>query len=74
MSVRNGPHSQQDPAVGGEVRRCTAFSELTDPVIGRERLTEQFLHATAGDLEAIQLDEDFLRARLKPEGQRPWNM
>ena len=40
----------------------TAFSELIDPVIQRERLTEQSLHAAAGDVEAMQLDEDFLRA------------
>jgi lysyl-tRNA synthetase class 2 len=40
----------------------TAFSELVDPVIQRERLTQQSLAAAAGDPEAMQLDEDFLRA------------
>lgn len=40
----------------------TAFSELIDPVIQRERLTKQSLAAAAGDPEAMQLDEDFLRA------------
>lgn len=40
----------------------TAFSELVDPVIQRERLTRQSLAAAAGDPEAMQLDEDFLRA------------
>ncbi|MFB9163933.1 MULTISPECIES: lysine--tRNA ligase [Arthrobacter] len=40
----------------------TAFSELIDPVIQRERLTQQSLAAAAGDPEAMQLDEDFLRA------------
>ncbi|WP_052136385.1 lysine--tRNA ligase [Arthrobacter sp. PAMC 25486] len=40
----------------------TAFSELIDPVIQRERLTRQSLAAAAGDPEAMQLDEDFLRA------------
>ncbi|AXR74348.1 MULTISPECIES: lysine--tRNA ligase [Auritidibacter] len=40
----------------------TAFSELIDPVIQRERLTAQSLAAAAGDEEAMQLDEDFLRA------------
>lgn len=40
----------------------TAFSELVDPVIQRERLTAQSLAAAAGDPEAMQLDEDFLRA------------
>ncbi len=40
----------------------TAFSELVDPVIQRERLTTQSLQAAAGDPEAMALDEDFLRA------------
>jgi lysyl-tRNA synthetase class 2 len=44
------------------VERATGFSELIDPVIQRERLTEQSLAAAAGDLEAMQLDEDFLAA------------
>ena len=41
---------------------ATGYSELVDPVIQRERLTEQSLLAAKGDLEAMQLDEDFLRA------------
>jgi lysyl-tRNA synthetase, class II len=44
------------------VERGTAFSELVDPVIQREVLTEQSLLAAGGDPEAMQLDEDFLRA------------
>jgi lysyl-tRNA synthetase class 2 len=40
----------------------TAYSELVDPVEQRRRLTEQSLRAAAGDTEAMQLDEDFLRA------------
>lgn len=40
----------------------TAFSELIDPVIQRDRLTQQSMAAAAGDPEAMQLDEDFLRA------------
>lgn len=40
----------------------TAFSELIDPVIQRERLTAQSDAAAAGDEEAMQLDHDFLRA------------
>ena len=40
----------------------TGFSELVDPVIQREVLTEQSLAAAAGDQEAMQLDEDFLAA------------
>jgi lysyl-tRNA synthetase class 2 len=39
-----------------------AYSELNDPVIQRERLVEQSLLAAAGDPEAMDLDEDFLRA------------
>ncbi len=41
---------------------ATGYSELIDPVIQRERLTEQSLLASGGDQEAMQLDEDFLRA------------
>jgi lysyl-tRNA synthetase class 2 len=40
----------------------TAYSELIDPVLQRERLTEQSLLAAGGDPEAMELDEDFLRA------------
>ncbi|TCC53662.1 lysine--tRNA ligase [Kribbella capetownensis] len=40
----------------------TAYSELNDPVIQRERLVAQSLLAAAGDPEAMELDEDFLRA------------
>jgi lysyl-tRNA synthetase class 2 len=40
----------------------TAYSELVDPVEQRRRLTEQSLLAAGGDAEAMQLDEDFLRA------------
>ncbi len=50
-----------DLIIGG-VERGTAFSELIDPVVQREVLTEQSLLAAAGDPEAMQLDEDFLRA------------
>ena len=44
------------------VERATGFTELVDPVVQREVLTEQSLAAAAGDPEAMQLDEDFLRA------------
>jgi lysyl-tRNA synthetase, class II len=40
----------------------TAYSELVDPVEERARLTEQSLLAAGGDAEAMQVDEDFLRA------------
>ncbi len=41
---------------------ATAYSELVDPVEERARLTAQSLRAAGGDPEAMQLDEDFLRA------------
>ncbi len=50
-----------DLIIGG-TERGTAFSELIDPVIQRERLTEQSRLAAGGDDEAMELDEDFLRA------------
>lgn len=50
-----------DLIIGG-MERGTAFSELIDPVIQRERLTEQSALGAGGDDEAMQLDEDFLRA------------
>nr|WP_308248929.1 bifunctional lysylphosphatidylglycerol synthetase/lysine--tRNA ligase LysX [Nonomuraea harbinensis] len=40
----------------------TAYSELIDPIDQRRRLEEQSLLAAGGDLEAMQLDEDFLQA------------
>ncbi len=47
-------------AFGTEI--ATAYSELVDPVEERARLTAQSLLAARGDAEAMQLDEDFLRA------------
>jgi lysyl-tRNA synthetase, class II len=44
------------------VELATAYSELVDPVIQRDRLVAQSLLAAGGDPEAMQLDEDFLRA------------
>ena len=41
---------------------ATGYSELVDPVIQRERLVEQAKLGAKGDLEAMQVDEDFLRA------------
>ncbi|GGO43159.1 lysine--tRNA ligase [Citricoccus zhacaiensis] len=62
------PHRDQpgvieawDLIIGG-MERGTAFSELIDPVIQRERLVEQSRASAAGDDEAMQFDEDFLRA------------
>ena len=50
-----------DLVIGG-VELAPAYSELNDPVDQRERLVQQSLAAAAGDPEAMELDEDFLRA------------
>jgi len=62
------PHRREDGLVerwdlvvaGMEIG--TAYSELTDPLDQRTRLTEQSLKAAAGDPEAMEVDEDFLLA------------
>lgn len=41
---------------------ATGYSELIDPVIQRERLVEQGRLSAKGDVEAMNVDEDFLRA------------
>jgi lysyl-tRNA synthetase class 2 len=56
-----GLNEAWDLIVNG-VELAPAYSELNDPVIQRERLVEQSLLAAAGDPEAMDLDEDFLRA------------
>ncbi|MEO6084521.1 MAG: bifunctional lysylphosphatidylglycerol synthetase/lysine--tRNA ligase LysX [Umezawaea sp.] len=47
-------------AFGAEIG--TAYSELTDPLEQRRRLEAQSLKAASSDVEAMELDEDFLRA------------
>jgi lysyl-tRNA synthetase, class II len=47
--------------VGGR-EICNAFSELNDPLDQRERFQQQSKMRDAGDQEAHQVDEDFLRA------------
>ncbi len=44
------------------IEHGTGYSELTDPMVQRERFVEQALAAARGDSEAMRLDEDFLRA------------
>ncbi|MET0713376.1 MAG: lysine--tRNA ligase [Mycetocola sp.] len=41
---------------------ATGYSELVDPVVQRERFVEQSRLAAGGDVEAMRLDEEFLRA------------
>ena len=48
--------------VGWGAEIGTGYSELIDPVDQRARFTEQSLLAAGGDPDAMQLDEDFLRA------------
>ncbi len=50
-----------DLIIGG-VETGVAYSELVDPVEQRRRLVEQSLAAAKGDPEAMELDEEFLRA------------
>ncbi|MCL6424158.1 bifunctional lysylphosphatidylglycerol synthetase/lysine--tRNA ligase LysX [Brachybacterium sp. JHP9] len=67
-SPLTGPHRSQPGLVerwdlvicGMEIG--TAYSELADPLEQRRRFTEQSLKAAAGDVEAMQIDEDFLLA------------
>ncbi|MDQ3503620.1 MAG: lysine--tRNA ligase [Actinomycetota bacterium] len=60
---RNDPRLAEawDLVVAG-TELATGYSELVDPVEQRRRLTEQSVKAAGGDPEAMQLDEDFLRA------------
>jgi lysyl-tRNA synthetase class 2 len=58
---KNGVNEAWDLIING-VELAPAYSELNDPVIQRERLTAQSLLAAAGDPEAMELDEVFLKA------------
>ena len=64
-----GPPHRDDPRLAEAwdlivvgIELAPAYSELIDPVEQRRRLDEQSLKAAGGDPEAMQLDEDFLRA------------
>src|SRR6266540_51756 len=70
--VETAPLTRQHRSVPGVAEKwdlyvrgfelATGYSELVDPVVERERLTEQSRLGAQGDSEAMQLDEDFLRA------------
>lgn len=70
--VETSPLTRQHRSIPGLVEKwdlyvrgfelATAYSELVDPVIQRERFEAQALAAAAGDEEAMALDEDFLEA------------
>ncbi len=68
MSPLTRPHrsipgvAEKWDLVAWGVELGTAYSELTDPVDQRQRLTEQSMLAAGGDEEAMSLDEDFLQA------------
>jgi lysyl-tRNA synthetase class 2 len=59
--TRTGLVEKWDLYVRG-MELATAYSELVDPVIQRQRFQAQGEAAAAGDLEAMALDEDFLAA------------
>ena len=59
--TKSGVVEKWDLYVGG-VEQATGYSELVDPIVQRERLTEQAGLAARGDDEAMRVDEDFLRA------------
>lgn len=67
-SPLTGPHrsipglTERWDLVANGMELGTAYSELVDPVEQRRRLTAQSLKAAAGDAEAMEVDEDFLRA------------
>ncbi|NMO04035.1 bifunctional lysylphosphatidylglycerol synthetase/lysine--tRNA ligase LysX [Gordonia sp. TBRC 11910] len=54
--------SERWDLVAWGVELGTAYTELTDPVEQRRRLTAQSLLAAGGDPEAMEIDEDFLQA------------
>ena len=70
--VETSPLTRDHRTVGGVVEKwdlyvrgfelATAYSELVDPVVQRQRFEEQARLAAAGDDEAMRLDEDFLTA------------
>lgn len=70
--VETSPLTRDHRRVRGQVEKwdlyvrgvelATAYSELVDPVVQRQRFEAQALLAAAGDDEAMRIDEDFLTA------------
>ena len=70
--VETSPLTRDHRSIRGQVEKwdlyvrgfelATAYSELVDPVIQRQRFEAQAVLAAAGDAEAMVLDEDFLTA------------
>ena len=70
--VDTSPLTRAHRSVPGQVEKwdlyirgtelATAYSELVDPVVQRERFEAQAALIAAGDVEAMRLDEDFLAA------------
>lgn len=70
--VEMSPLAKKHRSVDGLVERfegicngkeiCNAYSELNDPIDQRKRFEDQIELGKRGDDEAMQLDEDFLRA------------
>ncbi|PJI93952.1 lysine--tRNA ligase [Luteimicrobium subarcticum] len=70
--VETSPLTRDHRSIAGVVEKwdlyvrgfelATAYSELVDPVVQRERFEAQAVLAAAGDDEAMRLDEDFLTA------------
>ena len=58
---RSGVVERFEMFAGGR-ELCNAFSELNDPDDQRKRFEEQFRLRKGGDLEAMQMDHDYLRA------------
>ncbi|MGF2949067.1 lysine--tRNA ligase [Microbacterium alcoholitolerans] len=70
--IDTSPLVREHRSIGGVVEKwdlyvrgfelATGYSELVDPVIQRERFVEQAKLAARGDVEAMPVDEEFLRA------------
>ena len=70
--VETSPLTRQHRSIAGVVEKwdlyirgfelATGYSELVDPVVQRERFVEQAAMGAKGDVEAMPIDEEFLRA------------